>query len=80
MAKFKVTIHCGQVNTFQIEEGESKLDLLNQYLEAISLVKETNSLLVFADLIINTNQITFVVVEEVVEKPLTSDAELTIEA
>ena len=69
--QFKVSIHCGQVNTFQLEEADAKADLLAKYKGLIDSYTASPDcgwqMIEFGDLLINPNLVTFVVVEEVQE-------------
>ena len=78
--QFKVSIHSGQINTFKFEEAECKEDVLNQYLEAFAGVKASGDLLAFGDLLVNTNLVSFVAVEEVQEVKAPEAEEATVEA
>lgn len=68
MTKFKISIHCGAVNTFVVEEHETKQEAINKYHDVISAAKDAHDFVAIADVLINPNQITFVVVEELIER------------
>ena len=77
--QFKVSIHCGQVNTFQFEDSPDKIVLLSKYSQEIYNQSQMKRLFPFGDLLINPDMISFVVVEEVQEvKAPTED--VTLEA
>ena len=67
MARFKVSFHCAQVNTFVIDEYESKEDAFAYWESKIDDFRNGSSLMRIGDVLIAPNQITFVVIEEVVE-------------
>lgn len=76
--QFKVTIHCGQVNTFQFEDADNKDHLLDKY-QILAFGSEPRSAIRFGDLLINSSLISFIVVEEVQEmaapvEPVTIEA------
>lgn len=66
MAKFKIAFHCGQVNTYVVEEYESKDDAFAHWEAKIDQVRNGSSLMRMGDVLIAPNQITFVVIEEVI--------------
>lgn len=78
MTKFKISIHCGAVNTFVVEDHETKQEALNKYSEAICAARAADDYVAVGDVLINPAQITFVVVEELIETVLEPESE-TIE-
>ena len=78
MKEFKISIHCGQVNTFQVEKHESKEDAQAHYLTMLEDCEE-GRYIAFGDVIINPALITFVVVEEVVTQ-VVEEPTVTLEA
>jgi len=76
MTKFKISIHCGPVNTFVVEEHEDRMEALRKYENKFI---GPDALMGIGDVLINKNQITFVVVEELVEKAEEPAAGATIE-
>ena len=79
MTKFKISIHCGQVNTFAVEEHDNKQDALDKYSDAIGMCQGADGYLAIGDVLINPKQITFVVVEELIERTEEPAAGATIE-
>jgi precorrin-6B methylase 1 len=79
MTKFKISFHCGQVSSFVVEEHESKSEALIKYNDLIATSKQAQNLLAIADVLINPKHITFVVVEELIEKTEEPAAGATIE-
>lgn len=78
MKDFKISIHCGQVNTFQFEQWLTKEDAQAHYHEL--LANPPHALyLKFGDVLVNPALITFVVVEEVITKAVEEPA-TTLEA
>lgn len=61
MTKYKITIHCGNVNSFKFEEYESVDKSLEFYLAQI----KKKEFIRFGDILINTSHITFIQIEEV---------------
>jgi len=77
MTKFKTTIHCGQVSTFAVNEHESKREAFDK-IEAD--IKNAAKFLELGDVLICVDKITFVVVEELIERTEEPAAGATIEA
>jgi hypothetical protein len=67
MALFKISIHCGQVNTYTVEEHADKDCALAVWKETIDSSHGVE-LIRIGDVLINTQQVTFIVVEEVIAK------------
>lgn len=65
MTKFKITIHCGNVSTFIEEEWADKNAAVENYNEKI-FGKKSGKCFRFGDILIQSDKITFVVVEEIV--------------
>ena len=79
MSKFKISIHCGQTSAFVIEEYPTKQEALSRWSMALDS-STTPAYLSFGDVLVNTAQISFLVAEELIEKPVEPEAQATIEA
>lgn len=76
MTKFKTTLHCGQVSTFAINEYETKAEA---FIKIAEQIKNSGHFLEMGDVLINVEQITFVVVEELIDRVEEPAAGATIE-
>ena len=61
----KISIHCGQVNTFLIQEFESRAQALSFVMDKIRSTQE-GDMLQFGELLVNPALVTFVTTDEVV--------------
>jgi|GEM_PF-6622133 len=77
MTKYKISFHSGQVSTFAINEFESKEEAKSHYEKMI--LDSTSPFLSIGDVLIAIDRITFVVVEELIEKVDEPATEATIE-
>lgn len=80
MTKFKISFHCGQVSSFAVEEHECKADAFQKWREKVQNAAATDQLIEIGDVLINPEHISFVVVEELIEKVEDPCAGATIEA
>jgi len=78
MAKFKISIHCGQVNTYTVEEHADKDIAMDIWKDKIDR-SECSDMFRVGDVLINPKQITFVVVEEAVEQGAEPAAGTTVD-
>lgn len=76
MTQFKISLHCGQVNTFLLEDFESRDAAINHYQSALANI---DGLYRFGDLLVNPKQISFVIAEEVVEQPVAPSETVDVE-
>ena len=79
MTKYKISFHCGQVSAFVVEESESKANALSVWGSRIQTAKDGNHFLAANDVLIDPKQISFVVVEELIENVKAAEEETTIE-
>ncbi len=66
MKRFKISIHLGQLNTFVIEEYETKKDAQEHWGNVISKSRALDEIIHIGDVLLAAKQITCVVVEELV--------------
>lgn len=79
MALFKIAFHCGQVNTYVVEEHESKEMAFDKWQRQINGDITEDVLMRVGDVLICPKQITFVVIEEVVAKEADPAAGTTVD-
>lgn len=79
MKRFKITIHIGQVNTFLIEEYETKEECQDHWEAKVNKSRDIDELMRIGDVLVNAKMITFVVVEELVLADAEPTAGATIE-
>lgn len=80
MTKYKISFHCGQVSSFAVEEHECKADAFKKWRERVQNAAATDWLIEIGDVLINPEHISFVVVEELIERTEEPAAGATIEA
>lgn len=79
MALFKIAFHCGQVNTYIVEEHESKEQAFDKWQRQIIGDITEDAMLRVGDVLISPKQITFVVIEEVVAQTAEPSAGTTVD-
>jgi len=79
MTKFKISFHCGAVSSFAVEEHESKLEAQEIWRKKIIASQTIDDLMIIGDVLLNPKQLTFVVVEELIERVEEPAAGATIE-
>lgn len=79
MTKYKISFHCGQVSSFAVEEHETKAGAFQKWSTKIKNAIGAQDLIEIGDVLIAPNQITFVVVEELIERAEEPAAGATIE-
>lgn len=79
MTKYKISFHCGQVSSFAVEEYDNKADALATWRQKIADAQDDKNLMTIGDVLINPEQITFIVVEELIERTDEPAAGATIE-
>ncbi len=79
MTKFKISFYAGQVSSFVVEEHESKAEAQESWRKKILASLTIDDLMVIGDVIINPHHLTFIVVEELIEKTDEPAAGATIE-
>lgn len=79
MTRYKISFHAGPVSTFVVEEHESKEEAQRSWRVKVLSAKDQDDFLTIGDVMIVPEQLTFVVVEELVEKTDEPAAGATIE-
>lgn len=64
--RFKISIHCGQMNTFIVEDHDDKISALDDYHSRINSKIISGNLMRVGDVLVNPKMITFVVVEDLI--------------
>ena len=79
MTKYKISFHCGQVSSFAVEEHDCKANAFQKWREIVQNASSKNNLIEVGDVLINPEHVSFVVVEELIERTEEPAAGATIE-